>query len=198
MGKIEDLIDGRCGWAGHDAIYQAYHDHEWGRLVTDDRKLFEFIVLETAQAGLSWITILKKRDGYREAFCNFDVNRVSQMSDDDVERLMHFDGIVRNRLKIQSAISNARVFRTLQSEYGSFYNYIIKFLPDGKPIVNNPVTIADIPVTTEISDTISCDMRRRGFKFFGSTVCYAFLQAIGLVDDHLVGCKCKGNSKGLY
>ena len=133
---MQDIINGRCGWCGTDELYVNYHDKEWGRLVTDDDTLFEFLVLESAQAGLSWITILRKREGYRKAFCNFDAGRVAQMTDEDVERLMRFDGIVRNRLKIKSTITNARLFLAIQKEFGSFYNYTLSFFPDRKPIVH--------------------------------------------------------------
>ena len=162
-----------------------YHDEEWGRLVTDDRTLFEFLVLESSQAGLSWITILKKREGYRKAFCNFDAGQVAQMTDEDVERLMQFEGIVRNRLKIKSTITNARLFLAVQKEFGSFYNYTLSFFPDGKPIVNTVHSLSDIPVSSPQSDAMSKDMKKRGFKFFGSTICYAHLQAAGFVNDHL-------------
>ncbi|MCC8071011.1 MAG: DNA-3-methyladenine glycosylase I [Bacteroidales bacterium] len=182
----------RCPWCGNDPLYVAYHDNEWGRLVPDDeQRLFEFLVLESAQAGLSWITILRKRDGYREAFCGFDAERVAQMTAADVERLIHFDGIVKNRRKIEATINNARLFLDVQREFGSFHTYICSFLPDGKPIVNRPKTLADIPATSKVSDAMSKDMKRRGFKFFGSTMCYAFLQAAGYVDDHFVDCFCK-------
>ncbi|MCC8117180.1 MAG: DNA-3-methyladenine glycosylase I [Bacteroidales bacterium] len=182
----------RCPWCGDDPLYVAYHDKEWGRLVPDDeQQLFEFLVLESAQAGLSWITILRKREGYREAFCGYNAEKVAQMTADDVERLTHFDGIVKNRRKIEATINNARLFLDVQREFGSFRAYICWFLPDGKPIVNCPKTLADIPATSPVSDAMSKDMKRRGFKFFGSTMCYAFLQAAGYVDDHLVDCFCK-------
>ena len=127
---MQDIINGRCGWCGTDELYVKYHDEEWGKPVTDDKTLFEFLVLESAQAGLSWITILKKREGYRKAFCNFDTAQVAQMTDEDVERLMHFDGIVKNRLKIKSTITNAKQFLAIQKEFGSFYNYTLSFFPD--------------------------------------------------------------------
>ena len=133
---MEDLINGRCGWCGTDDLYIKYHDEEWGKTVTDDKVLFEFLVLESAQAGLNWITILRKREGYRKAFYDFDAGRVSQMDDKDIDRLMQFDGIVKNRLKIKSTINNARLFLSIQKEFGSFYNYILSFFPDRKPIVN--------------------------------------------------------------
>ena len=188
---MQDMIDGRCGWCGTDGLYVKYHDKEWGKPVTDDGKLFEFLVLESAQAGLSWITILRKREGYRKAFCGFDAGKVARMTDDDVERLMHFDGIVRNRLKIKAAITNARLFLAVQEEFGSFRNYTLSFFPDGKPITNHFRSLSEIPVSSPESDAMSRDMKKRGFKFFGSTICYAHLQASGFVNDHLTGCICR-------
>lgn len=193
---MEDLINGRCGWAGTDDLYIKYHDEEWGRLVTDDHTLFEFLVLESAQAGLSWITILRKREGYREAFHNFDVKKVAQMTDEDLERLMQFEGIVKNRLKIKSTINNAKLFMAVQKEFGSFYKYTLSFFPDHKPIINKINTLSQINPTSAESDAMSKDMKNRGFKFFGSTICYAHLQAAGFINDHLEGCFCKqGNIK---
>ncbi|WP_337656772.1 DNA-3-methyladenine glycosylase I [Alistipes sp.] len=188
---MQDMIDGRCGWCGTDGLYVKYHDEEWGKPVADDGRLFEFLVLESAQAGLSWITILRKREGYRKAFCGFDAGKVAQMTDDDVERLMHFDGIVRNRLKIKAAITNARLFLAVQEEFGSFRNYTLSFFPDGKPITNHFRSLSEIPVSSPESDAMSRDMKKRGFKFFGSTICYAHLQASGFVNDHLTGCICR-------
>ncbi len=190
---MEDLINGRCGWCGTDELYTNYHDQEWGRLVTDDKILFEFLVLESAQAGLSWITILRKREGYRKAFHNFDVWKVAAMTDEQAERLMSFDGIVRNRLKIKATINNAKLFIDIQKEFGSFYNYTLSFFPCKKPIINNVESFKDIPVSSAESDAMSKDMKKRGFKFFGTTICYAHLQATGFVNDHLVGCICKGS-----
>lgn len=192
---MNDLIDGRCGWCGTDELYVKYHDQEWGRLVKgDDRRLFEFLVLESAQAGLSWIAILRKREGYRKAFHDFDVGLVARMTDEDVERLMQYNGIVRNRLKIKAAISNARHFLEVQKEFGSFYDYTLTFFPGGKvPVVNHIERLSEIPATSPIAEAMSKDMRRRGFKFFGPTICYAHLQATGFVNDHLAGCKCRGN-----
>ena len=141
---MEDLINGRCGWCGTDDLYIKYHDEEWGKTVTDDKVLFEFLVLESAQAGLNWITILRKREGYRKAFYDFDAGRVSQMDDKDIDRLMQFDGIVKNRLKIKSTINNARLFLSIQKEFGSFYNYILSFFPDRKPIVNTFQHLSEI------------------------------------------------------
>ena len=188
---MENLIDARCGWAGTDPLYIKYHDEEWGRLVTDDKTLFEFLVLESAQAGLSWITILRKREGYREAFHGFDAEKVARMTEEDVERLMQFGGIVRNRLKIRSTIHNAKLFLAIQKEFGSFYDYTLSFFPDRKPIVHHIDDLSQIAPTSPESDAMSGDMKKRGFKFFGSTICYAHLQAAGFVNDHLEGCFCK-------
>ena len=186
---MQDIVNGRCGWCGTDELYVRYHDQEWGKLVTDDKTLFEFLVLESSQAGLSWITILKKREGYRKAFCDFDAGQVAQMTDEDVERLMRFEGIVRNRLKIKSTIT--KLFLAVQKEFGSFYNYTLSFFPDGKPIINTVHSLSDIPVSSPQSDAMSKDMKKRGFKFFGTTICYAHLQASGFVNDHLAGCICR-------
>lgn len=188
---MQDLVNGRCGWCGTDELYVKYHDQEWGKLVADDRTLFEFLVLESAQAGLSWITILRKREGYRTAFFDFDAERVAQMTDEDVERLLQFDGIVKNRLKIKSTITNARLFLAIQKEFGSFYDYTLSFFPDRKPLVKTLRTLSEIPVSSPESDAMSGDMRKRGFKFFGSTICYAYLQAAGFVNDHLANCICR-------
>lgn len=193
---MEDLINARCGWAGTDELYIKYHDEEWGKLVTDDKSLFEFLVLESAQAGLSWITILRKREGYREAFHHFDVEKVAQMTSEDIERLMKFDGIVKNRLKINSTIHNAKLFMAIQQEFGSFYKYILSFFSQQPPIVNNFRSLSQVPATSPESDAMSKDMKKRGFKFFGSTICYAFLQAAGFVNDHLEDCFCKATKSG--
>lgn len=184
----------RCGWVGNDPLYIKYHDQEWGTEVTDDKTMFEFLILESAQAGLSWITILRKREGYKKAFAGFDAKKVSQFTEKDVEELMLDEGIVRNRLKIKATISNARLFLDVQKEFGSFCNYMKSFLPEGKPIVNYWKTLAEVPASTPLSDAISKDMKKRGFKFFGTTICYAHLQAIGYVNDHLVDCICRTNS----
>lgn len=188
---MKDIIDGRCGWCGTDELYVKYHDEEWGKLVTDDKILFEFLILEGAQAGLSWITVLRKREGYRKAFYNFDVEKVTRMTDADVERLMKFDGIIKNRLKIKSAINNAKLFIAIRKEFGSFYNYTLSFFPNKQPIVNNLKSLSEAPVSSPESDAMSKDMKKRGFKFFGSTICYAHLQATGFVNDHLVDCFCR-------
>ena len=165
-----------------------YHDEEWGKVVHDDEILFEFLVLESAQAGLSWITILRRRDNYRNSFAWFDVQKVAAMQPPDVERLMQDAGIIRNRLKITTTITNAQNFIKVQQEFGSFKNYLYSFMPDGKPINNE---VSQTPVRTEISDDISKDMKKRGFKFFGTTICYAYMQATGMVNDHVLGCAFK-------
>lgn len=189
---MEEMEIIRCGWCGSDPLYVAYHDNEWGVYIeNDDHKMFEFLVLESAQAGLSWITILRKREGYRKAFADFDVEKVAAFTEEDIDRLMSFDGIVRNRLKISATISNARAYMEIQCEFGSFCNYLRGFLPDGRPIVNSWTKLDEIPASTPLSDAISKDMKRRGFKFFGTTICYAHLQATGYVNDHLVDCHCR-------
>jgi DNA-3-methyladenine glycosylase I len=165
----------------------AYHDTEWGSPVHDDRRLFEFLILEGAQAGLSWETILRKRPAYRAAFAGFDPTKVAKFAPRDQSRLLKNEGIVRNRLKIASAVSNARAFLAVQAEFGSFDAYIWRFV-GGKPRVNRPRGPRDVPATTAESDAMSKDLKRRGFRFVGSTICYAFMQAVGLVNDHLVGC----------
>ena len=190
---MKDIITTRCGWAGTDELYIKYHDEEWGRLVTDDKTLFEFLVLESAQAGLAWITILRKREGYKKAFHHFDVEQVARMTSEDIEQLMQFDGIIRNRLKIKSTITNAKLFLTIQKEFGSFYNYILSFFPDKKPIINKFKSLSEIPVSSPESDAMSKDMKKRGFKFFGTTICYAYLQATGFINDHLTDCICRKN-----
>jgi DNA-3-methyladenine glycosylase I len=186
----------RCGWCGDDPLYVKYHDEEWGKLVEDDKNMFEFLVLEGAQAGLSWITILRRREGYRKAFAGFDVKKVAKFTDKDVERLMQDEGIIRNRLKIQSTIKNAQLFIEIQKEFGSFVNYIKGFFPKGKPVINNPKSLKDVPATSPISDAIAKDMKKRGFKFFGSTICYAHLQATGWINDHIATCHCRRAASG--
>ncbi len=190
---MNDLINGRCGWCGTEELYVRYHDEEWGQPTFDDKKLFEFLLLESAQAGLSWITILRKREQYRKAFCQFDVKKTAQMKPDDIDRLMRFDGIVKNRLKIEAAIGNARQFMKIQDEFGSFYQYILSFFPGRRPIVNNFNSLKQIPAFSPEAEAISKDMKKRGFKFFGPTICYAFLQATGFVNDHLANCRCKNS-----
>ena len=177
----------RCGWCGEDALYVAYHDKEWGVPVHDDRRLFEFLILEGAQAGLSWITILRKRENYRQAFAGFDAGKVARFGARDVARLLADPGIVRNRLKVGAAISNAQRFLDVQEAFGSFDAYIWRFV-DGRPIVNRWKTLKQVPASTQASDALSHDLKQRGFKFVGSTICYAHMQATGMVNDHLVGC----------
>ena len=177
----------RCGWCGEDALYVAYHDKEWGMPVHDDRRLFEFLILEGAQAGLSWITILRKRENYRQAFAGFDAGKVARFGARDVARLLADPGIVRNRLKVGAAISNAQRFLDVQEAFGSFDAYIWRFV-DGRPIVNRWKTLKQVPASTQASDALSRDLKQRGFKFVGSTICYAHMQATGMVNDHLVGC----------
>jgi DNA-3-methyladenine glycosylase I len=178
----------RCNWPGNDELYIKYHDEEWGKVTHDDKKLFEFLILESAQAGLSWITILRRREGYRKAFADFDVHQVAAFTDKDVERLMQDTGIIRNRLKILAAITNAKLFIAVQNEFGSFDKYSYSFMPGGNPLINHTNTI---PASTPISDAISKDMKKRGFKFFGTTICYAHMQATGMVNDHLPDCSFK-------
>ena len=177
----------RCPWAGSDPDMVAYHDTEWGVPVHDDRTLFEFITLEAAQAGLSWSTVLHKRAAYRRAFADFDVVKVARFGAHKVERLMLNAGIIRNRAKILAAISNAARFIEVQSEFGSFDRYIWNFA-DGKPVANRRKSVSDIPATTAISDALAKDLKQRGFKFVGSTVMYAHMQATGMVNDHLTSC----------
>ncbi|HEY0054208.1 MAG TPA: DNA-3-methyladenine glycosylase I [Pedobacter sp.] len=178
----------RCPWCGSDPLYVKYHDEEWGKEVHDDNVLFEFLVLESAQAGLSWITVLRKRESYREAFAQFDARQVARFTSEDVERLLQNPGIIRNRMKIEAAINNAKLFLEVQREFGSFRKFLYSFMPEGKPIVNNPASIKDVPTRTEISDEIAKDMKKRGFKFFGTTICYAHMQATGMVNDHITAC----------
>lgn len=177
----------RCPWAGNDPLYQRYHDQEWGLPCRDDQKLFEFLVLESAQAGLAWITILRKRAHYRRAFAEFRPEQVASFNQQDIALLLQNTGIVRNRLKIESAINNARLFLDIQAQFGGFSDYLWDFV-DNHPVQNRWQTSNTVPATTPLSDTISKDMKKRGFRFFGSTICYAYLQATGLVNDHLVDC----------
>lgn len=177
----------RCSWAGDIPIYMDYHDHEWGRPVHDDNKLFEMLVLEGMQAGLSWITVLKKRDAYRKAFDGFDPEQVSLYDEAKIEALMANAGIIRNRLKINAAVTNARAFLEVVKQYGSFDQFIWSYV-NGIPIVGHWEHMEDIPATTPLSDQISKDLKKMGFKFVGSTIVYAFMQAIGMVNDHITGC----------
>lgn len=178
----------KCGWCLGNDLYEKYHDEEWGATTHDDKVLFEFVVLESAQAGLSWITVLKKREAYKKAFANFDVKKVAKFDDAKVEELMLNEGIIRNRLKIKSTITNAQIFIAIQKEFGSFNDYLYSFMPNKKPIGNHFKSLSELPARNEISDAISKDLKKRGFKFFGSTICYAHMQATGMVNDHLVTC----------
>jgi DNA-3-methyladenine glycosylase I len=177
----------RCWWCGQDPLYTAYHDREWGVPVHDDRTLFEFLVLEGAQAGLSWITILKKRDAYRAAFDQFDPQKVARYGARQVARLLNDAGIVRNRLKVESAVRNAKAFLQVQEQFGSFDAYQWRFV-DGKPLHNTWQTQKQVPACTTLSDAFSKDLKQRGFNFVGSTIIYAHMQAVGMVNDHLVDC----------
>lgn len=177
----------RCPWPGIDPVYIDYHDREWGVPVRDERLLFEFLILEGAQAGLSWITILKRREGYRAAFDNFEVERVARFNRRKVESLMKNTGIIRNRLKIESAIANAKAFLRVQDEFGGFARYQWEFV-GGKPLQNTWGSMKEVPAKTEISDALSRDLKKRGFSFVGSTIMYAHMQAVGMVNDHLVSC----------
>jgi len=177
----------RCEWGNSSALYIEYHDSEWGVPAHDERKLFEFLILEGAQAGLSWSTILNKRQAYIQAFDNFEPTKVASYDDTEVQALLANPGIVRNRLKIQAAIQNARSFLKVQDQYGSFDTYIWQFV-DGKPIQNSWKSLQEIPATTKESDAMSKELKKRGFTFVGSTICYAFMQAVGMVNDHTVEC----------
>jgi DNA-3-methyladenine glycosylase I len=188
MAKII-ISDGkvRCAWCTSDALYIDYHDREWGRPVHDDRVLFEFLVLESFQAGLSWLTILKKRENFRKAFAGFDVRKVAKFDEKKVKALMQDEGIIRNKLKVHAIINNAKQFMAIQKEFGSFDKYIWGFV-GGRPVVNNPKTLKHIAPFTDISKAITKDLTKRGFKFVGGTIIYAFMQAVGMVDDHVADC----------
>lgn len=177
----------RCPWCGNDELYVKYHDEEWGVPVHDDKKHFEFLVLESAQAGLNWLTILRKRENYRKAYDDFDANKIANYDDTKVEELMQNAGIIRNRRKIEASINNAKRFLEIQKEFGSFDNYIWSFV-DNKAVKNQWNDLTEVPATSELSDKVSKDLKNRGFKFLGSTIVYAHLQATGLINDHLVGC----------
>jgi DNA-3-methyladenine glycosylase I len=177
----------RCFWATDSKLYLEYHDNEWGQPVYDDETLFEFLLLETFQAGLSWITILNKRENFRKAFDHFDYKKISKYTESKYESLLQDAGIVRNKLKIRSAISNAQLFMEVQQEFGSFSKYIWAFVDD-KPIINKFKERKDVPATTPLSDEISKDLKKRGFKFVGSTIIYAYMQATGMVNDHTIDC----------
>jgi DNA-3-methyladenine glycosylase I len=177
----------RCRWAGSDPLYQKYHDEEWGVRVHDDRKLFEMLILEGAQAGLSWITILRKRENYKVAFDNFNAKKIAKYDEQKIKLLLQNEGIVRNKLKINAAVINAKLFLEIQKEFGSFDKYIWQFV-GGKPIINHRISLKDVPAKTKESDAMSAALKKRGFKFVGSTICYAFMQAVGMVNDHTTDC----------
>lgn len=180
----------RCSWVKLDEpIYVKYHDEEWGVPVYDDRKLFEMLCLEGAQAGLSWLTILKRREGYLAAFDQFDAEKIVQYDEEKLEALRNDERIIRNRLKIKSVVTNAESFLAIQKQYGSFSNYIWSFV-DGKPMINSWESFGQVPITTEISDRMSKQLKKDGFKFVGSTICYSYMQAIGMVNDHTANCHC--------
>ncbi|PWC19909.1 DNA-3-methyladenine glycosylase I [Brenneria roseae subsp. roseae] len=179
----------RCGWVTQDALYQDYHDNEWGKPCKDSQKLFELLCLEGQQAGLSWITVLKKRENYRRCFHQFNPERIARMTEDDVTMLLQDSGIIRHRGKIEAIITNARAWLALENQGESFSHFIWSFV-DHKPLINQPVSLANIPAKTAISDAMSKALKKRGFKFIGSTICYAFMQAGGLVNDHTVDCCC--------
>jgi DNA-3-methyladenine glycosylase I len=184
------LVDGRCSWADSSPVMREYHDQEWGVPSHDDRHLFELLTLEGAQAGLSWATILNRREGYRRAFADFDPATVAAFSDRRIQQLLQDTRIIRNRLKIYGTRTNAKAFVRVQAELGSFATYLWNWV-DGERVVNHPRTLADLPATTELSDRISKDLKRRAFTFVGSTIVYSLLQSVGVVDDHIVGCSSK-------
>lgn len=177
----------RCAWCGNDQLYQDYHDQEWGKPVYDDETIFQFLVLESFQAGLSWITILRKRENFKKAFDDFDYKKIAEYDDDKVNELMQNAGIIRNKLKILATINNAKKFMEIQKEFGSFSKYIWGFV-GGEPLVNHPKSLKDVPATSEISDLLAKDLKKKGFKFLGSTVVYAHMQATGMVNDHVIDC----------
>ena len=177
----------RCGWCTSDPIYIDYHDKEWGRPVHDDQLLFEFLILEGAQAGLSWLTVLKKRDNYRKAFDHFNADKIARYDDKKIKQLLNNEGIIRNRLKIASAVANAKVFLKVQKEFGTFDKYIWQFV-DGKTLKNHVPHYKKLPSKTPLSDAMSQDLKKMGFNFVGSTICYAFMQAVGMVNDHTTDC----------
>ncbi|MFY0254359.1 DNA-3-methyladenine glycosylase I [Chitinophaga sp. 30R24] len=184
MGTVEKV---RCAWSNKDKLYQDYHDNEWGTPNHDDQHLFEMLCLEGAQAGLSWYTVLTKRENYRKAFDNWNAKKIAQYSEEKVAQLMQNPGIIRNRLKINATITNAKAFLAVQKEFGSFDRYIWSFVQH-QPIINHYKDMGQVPAKTPISDAMSKDLLKRGFKFVGSTICYAYMQAVGMVDDHMPGC----------
>ncbi|VAW65513.1 DNA-3-methyladenine glycosylase [hydrothermal vent metagenome] len=179
----------RCDWVGENELYQKYHDEEWGMPSYDDRHLFEMLNLEGAQAGLSWITVLKKRQTYKKAFDNFEAKKISRYTQKKIDKLLQNPGIIRNKLKVNAAITNAKIYLEIQKEYGSFSEYIWQFV-NGKPIVNKWKKLSEVPVSTKESDVMSKALKKRGFKFIGTTICYAYMQAVGMVNDHTTDCAC--------
>lgn len=177
----------RCEWCGDDPLYVKYHDEEWGTPVHDDRQLFEMLNLEGAQAGLSWITVLRKRENYRRQFNNFNPDRIANYSNSKLEKILKDPGIIRNKLKVNAVVTNARAFLMLKDDYGSFSKFIWQFV-DGEPIINTYSRLSDLPSKTEISEVMSKELKKKGFKFVGSTICYAFMQAVGMVNDHTTNC----------
>jgi len=188
---MQDAIK-RCPWSEKDQLYRDYHDNEWGRPVYEDKVLFEFLILESFQAGLSWHTILKKRENFREAFDDFSYERIAHYQEDKIQKLMLNAGIIRNQLKIRAAVTNAQRFLEVRKQYGTFCEYIWNFV-GGQPIVNTPKSLSEVPATTELSDILAADLKKKGFKFMGSTVVYAHMQATGMVWDHLVDCHCSAS-----
>lgn len=185
----------RCAWVANQfQAYVDYHDNEWGVPVHDDQVLFEFLILEGAQAGLSWATVLKKREGYRKSFANFEVEKVANFSETKIQELLNFEGIIRNKLKVRSAVTNAQNFLLIQEEFGSFDSYVWRFV-NGKPIINSWKSTKEVPATSLESDALSKDLKKRGFKFVGSTIMYAWMQACGLVNDHTIDCFCYGKNR---
>jgi DNA-3-methyladenine glycosylase I len=193
MADSESSIK-RCSWVTDDPIYIKYHDEEWGIPVYDDKKLYEFLILEGAQAGLSWITVLNRRQGYEKVFHNFNVNRVSQMDEKEVTQVLANPEIIRNKLKVKSAVKNAKVFIDIQNEFGSFSKYLWAFVGN-EPIVGEYKSLDEVPISTQISDLISKDLKKRGMSFVGSTIVYAYMQAVGLVNDHTADCSFKARFK---
>ncbi len=187
-------FDNRCPWAGTEQIYIDYHDKEWGVPLHDDRRLFEMLILEGMQAGLSWITVLKKREDFRRAFDNFNAEKIARYTDKKIEQLMQNEKIIRNRRKITATVNNAKAFLEIQKEFGSFDKFIWSYV-DGKPIVNRFETMSNVPANTPLSDKISRDLKKRGFNFVGTTIIYSFMQAVGMVDDHLTSCPCHTDNR---
>lgn len=187
------MTENRCDWCHNDLLYIQYHDDEWGVPCYDDKKLFEFLILEGAQAGLNWITILRRRPAYATAFCEWNVHQVASMTEQDVKALMQNEGVIRNRLKILSAINNAKAFIAVQDEFGSFANYLWGFV-NYQPIQNHFASVKEVPAETDISQRLSEDLKKRGFKFVGPTICYAYMQSMGLVNDHILSCPARDKS----